>query len=89
MENGISGKIANAFIKSKLSVLLFIAFMLLGLFSIYLIPREEEPQIDVPMADIMVGYPGATPQEVEARIMQRSKRLFPMSKGLNIYIRPP
>lgn len=58
MENGISGKIANAFIKSKLSVLLFIAFMLLGLFSIYLIPREEEPQIDVPMADIMVGYPG-------------------------------
>lgn len=58
MENGISGKIAGAFIKSKLSILLMFAFMLLGLFSIYFIPREEEPQIEVPMADIMIGYPG-------------------------------
>lgn len=82
MENGISGKIANAFIKSKLSVLLFIAFMLLGLFSIYLIPREEEPQIDVPMADIMVGYPGASPEEVESRIMQPLEKVVSNIKGV-------
>lgn len=82
MENGISGKIANAFIKSKLSVLLFIAFMLLGLFSLYLIPREEEPQIDVPMADIMVGYPGASPKEVESRIMQPLEKVVSNVKGV-------
>ncbi|MDH6304010.1 multidrug efflux pump subunit AcrB [Parabacteroides sp. PF5-5] len=82
MENGISGKIANAFIKSKLSVLLFIAFMLLGLFSLYLIPREEEPQIDVPMADIMVGYPGASPEEVESRIMQPLEKVVSNVKGV-------
>ncbi|MDH6357006.1 efflux RND transporter permease subunit [Parabacteroides sp. PF5-9] len=82
MENGISGKIAKAFLQSKLSVLLFIAFMLLGLFSIYLIPREEEPQIDVPMADIMVGYPGATPQEVESRIMQPLEKVVSNIKGV-------
>ncbi|MDF9829505.1 efflux RND transporter permease subunit [Parabacteroides sp. PF5-6] len=82
MENGISGKIAKAFLQSKLSILLFIAFMLLGIFSIYLIPREEEPQIDVPMADIMVGYPGATPQEVESRIMQPLEKVVSNIKGV-------
>ena len=82
MKNGISGKIANAFIKSKLSILLFVAFMLLGLFSIYLIPREEEPQIDVPMADIMVGYPGATPREVESSIMQPLEKVVSNVKGV-------
>ena len=60
--------IAGAFIKSKLSILLMVAFLLMGAFSIYLIPSEEEPQIEVPMADIMVGYPGASPKEIEHSI---------------------
>ncbi len=68
MKEGLSGKIANAFIKSKLTVLLMIALMLLGAYSTYLIPREEEPQIDVPMADIMLGFPGASPEEVESTV---------------------
>lgn len=82
MENGISGRIANAFIKSKLSILLMIAFILLGLFSIYFIPREEEPQIDVPMADIMIGYPGAIPQEVESGIVQPLEKIISNVKGV-------
>ena len=76
MENGISGKIAGAFIRYKLSILLMFAFMLLGIFSIYFIPREEEPQIEVPMADIMIGYPGATPQEVESSVVQPIEKII-------------
>lgn len=82
MENGISGKIAGAFIKSKLSILLMFAFMLLGLFSIYFIPREEEPQIEVPMADIMIGYPGATPQEAESGVIQPIEKIISNIKGV-------
>ena len=82
MENGISGKIAGAFIRSKLSILLMFAFMLLGLFSIYFIPREEEPQIEVPMADIMVSYPGATPQEVESGVIQPIEKIISNIKGV-------
>lgn len=82
MENGISGKIAGAFITSKLSILLMIAFMLLGLFSIYFIPREEEPQIEVPMADIMVGFPGASPSEVETGVIQPIEKIISNIKGV-------
>lgn len=82
MENGISGKIANAFIKSKLSILLVFAFLLLGIFSIYYIPREEDPQIEVPTADIMIGYPGATPKEVESGVIQPMEKIVSNIKGV-------
>lgn len=82
MENGISGKIASAFIKSKLSILLALAFMLLGLFSISFIPREEEPQIEVPMADIIISYPGATPQEVESGVIQPIEKIISNIQGV-------
>lgn len=86
MEQGISGKIAGAFIKSKLSILLMFAFTLLGIFSILFIPREEEPQIEVPMADIMIGYPGATPQEVESGVVQPVEKIISNIKGVeNVY----
>ena len=61
MKDGLAGKIARGFISSKLTVLLMVVFMVIGVYSSFLIPREEEPQIDVPMADIFVGYPGASP----------------------------
>lgn len=82
MEHGISGKIASGFIRSKLSILLMLAFMLLGVFSIYFIPREEEPQIEVPMADIMIGFPGATPQEVESRVVVPVEKIVSNIKGV-------
>lgn len=82
MEQGISGKIAKGFIKSKLTILLVIAFMLLGIFSVYNIPREEEPQIEVPMADIMIGYPGSTPQEIESSVVQPLEKIISNIKGV-------
>lgn len=82
MEQGISGNIAKVFIRSKLSILLMITFILLGVFSVYFIPREEEPQIEVPMADIMVGYPGASPSEVESAVIQPMEKIVSNIKGV-------
>lgn len=82
MKEGLSGNIAKAFIQSKLTILLMIAFLLIGGYSTLLIPREEEPQIDVPMADIFLRYPGATPSEVEARITKPLEKVISNVKGV-------
>ncbi|WP_341220385.1 efflux RND transporter permease subunit [Polaribacter atrinae] len=82
MKEGIAGKIAKVFMQSKLTVLLMIVFMVIGVYSSYLIPREEEPQIDVPMADIFVGYPGASPTEVESRVIKPLEQLISNIKGV-------
>jgi multidrug efflux pump subunit AcrB len=82
MKEGLSGSIAKAFIQSKLTVLLMIAFLLIGGYSTMLIPREEEPQIDVPMADIFLRYPGASPKEVEARVSQPLEKIVSNIKGV-------
>lgn len=86
MNDGISGKIASVFIKSKLTVLLMIAFLLLGALSTYMIPREEEPQIEVPMADIFIGFPGASPQEVETTVVAPLEKMISNLHGIeNVY----
>lgn len=82
MQEGISGKIANLFINSKLTVLLMVALMIIGVYSSFLIPREEEPQIIVPMADIMIGYPGASPKEIENRVVKPLEKIISNIKGV-------
>ena len=82
MKEGLAGKIAKVFIGSKLTVLLMVVFMVIGVYSSFLIPREEEPQIDVPMADIFVGYPGASPTEVESRVIKPLEQLISNIKGV-------
>ena len=82
MQEGLSGNIARSFIQSKLTILLMIAFLLIGGYSTMLIPREEEPQIQVPMADIFVGFPGASPQEVENRISAPMEKMISNIKGV-------
>lgn len=82
MQNGISGKIAAMFMNSKLSILLMIGLLIIGVYSSTLIPREEEPQINVPMADILVGYPGASPQEVESRVLEPLEKIISNIKGV-------
>ena len=66
---GVSGRIAKAFLTSKLTPLLVVFSLLLGAFAVLVTPREEEPQIKVPMVDVFVGLPGATAQEVERRLV--------------------
>ena len=82
MEKGFAGRIAEFFINSKLTILLMIALMIIGVYSSTLIPREEEPQIIVPMADVMVGYPGATPTEVENRVVKPLEKIISNIKGV-------
>ena len=82
MQEGISGKIADFFINSKLTILLMVALMIIGVYSSFLIPREEEPQINVPMADVMVGYPGASPTEVESRVAKPLEKIISNIKGV-------
>lgn len=82
MENGFSGRIANAFIRSKLTILLMVAGLLLGVYSVWMIPREEEPQIKVPMVDIFIGYPGATPKEVENRVVAPMEKIISNIRGV-------
>jgi len=56
--------------------------MVIGVYSSFLIPREEEPQIDVPMADIFVGYPGANPSEVESRVAKPLEKIVSNITGV-------
>lgn len=82
MENGFAGKVAQAFIRSKLTILLMIAGLLLGVYSVLMIPREEEPQIKVPMVDIFIGYPGASPAEVETKLVAPVEKIITNIKGV-------
>jgi len=67
---GPAGAIARAFIDSKLTPLIVVASLLLGLYAVLVTPREEEPQIVVPMVDIFLPLPGSTPKEVEERVVK-------------------
>ncbi len=72
---GPAGKIAHYFINSKLTPLVMIFSMLLGTFAVLETPREEEPQIIVPMMDVFVEMPGATAEEVEQRVTTPMEKL--------------
>ncbi|MEE4113042.1 MAG: efflux RND transporter permease subunit, partial [Desulfobacteraceae bacterium] len=73
---GPAGKIANYFINSKLTPLIIVASMLLGLAAVVALPREEEPQIIVPMIDIFVQMPGSSAAEVEQRVTRPMEKLL-------------
>jgi len=75
-EHNIIDKITRAFVDSKITPLIVIAAILLGIFSVLSTPREEEPQIKVPMFDVFVAMPGASAKEVEERVT------IPMEKKL-------
>jgi multidrug efflux pump subunit AcrB len=75
-KTGIAGKLAGYFIESKLTPLVIIASVLLGIASVIALPREEEPQIIVPMIDIFVSMPGASPKEVEERVTAPMEKLL-------------
>ncbi|HPA19082.1 MAG TPA: efflux RND transporter permease subunit [Verrucomicrobiae bacterium] len=74
--SGMAGALARAFVDSKLTPLLVIAAVLLGLAAIILLPREEEPQIKVPMIDVGVVMPGASAGEVEERVTRPMEKLL-------------
>jgi multidrug efflux pump subunit AcrB len=74
MKTGPSGAIAQRFLNSKLTPLLIGASLVLGIGAVMTTPREEEPQIRVPMIDVAVGLPGANPREIERRLVEPLER---------------
>ena len=73
---GVSGRIAAYFLQSKLTPLIIFASLVLGMISVVALPREEEPQIIVPMIDVFVQMPGATAKEVEERVTRPMEKLL-------------
>src|SRR5512142_1787301 len=73
-EYGLAGRIARPFLRSKLTPVVVFASILLGVLAVALTPREEEPQIVVPMIDVMVPMPGASPAEVESQVVTPLER---------------
>ncbi|HEY1052027.1 MAG TPA: efflux RND transporter permease subunit, partial [Prosthecobacter sp.] len=73
---GVAGRIAAVFIDSKLTPLVIIASVILGAAAVVLLPREEEPQIKVPMVDVMVSMPGSSAKEIEERATRPMEKLL-------------
>jgi multidrug efflux pump subunit AcrB len=71
---GLAGTLARLFVHSKLTPLVIVGSILLGLYAVAALPREEEPQILVPMVDVFVNLPGASPTEIEQRVTRPIER---------------
>ena len=79
---GLAGNMARFFINSPLSPLLYVAMLLLGLLGLMTTPRQEDPQISVPMVDLIVQYPGAEPEQVASLAVQPLERIMYEIEGV-------
>ncbi len=80
---GISGRIAKLFLHSQMTPLLALVTVLLGLFAVAVTPREEEPQINVTMANVMIPYPGASAQDVERTVATPAEQVLAQIAGVD------
>lgn len=71
---GFAGKLGELFVHSKLTPVIALFSVFMGLFAVYLTPKEEEPQISVPMIDIRTPAPGFTAEEVERKVTEPIER---------------
>lgn len=65
---GVSGRIARYFQSAQITPLIALVALLLGLFAVLVTPREEEPQINVTMANVLIPFPGASAKNVEQMV---------------------
>src|SRR5512134_2586200 len=79
---GISGRVARLFLDSELTPLLGLTALLLGLFAVLVTPREEEPQINVTMANVIVPFPGASAQQVESLVATPMEKVLAEISGV-------
>jgi len=82
MQLGFSGKLARLFKDNQLTPLLALVGFLLGLFAVLVTPREEEPQIEVTMANVMVPYPGASVAQVEQQVAIAAEKIVAEIAGV-------
>lgn len=81
-ELGLAGKMARAFIHSPLSPLLFLACLFMGVMGLMMTPRQEDPQISVPMVDIFISYAGASSQQVVSLAIDPLERMMSEIPGV-------
>ncbi|HQR49477.1 MAG TPA: efflux RND transporter permease subunit, partial [Steroidobacteraceae bacterium] len=79
---GLSGRLARVFLDSELTPLLGLTALLLGLFAVFVTPREEEPQINVTMANVIVPSPGASAQQVETLVATPMEKVLAEISGV-------
>jgi multidrug efflux pump subunit AcrB len=79
---GFVGQLAQKFIDAKLTLLIILVALLLGIGATLILPREEEPQITVPMADVFVQMPGASAKDVEQRVTTPMEKLIKELPGV-------
>ncbi|PQJ96529.1 efflux RND transporter permease subunit [Chromatium okenii] len=79
---GLAGRAAKFFIRSPLSPLFYVAMLMMGLLGLLMTPRQEDPQISVPMIDIMIDYPGASAQQVANLATQPLERIMSEIPGI-------
>ncbi|MGB8409365.1 MAG: efflux RND transporter permease subunit [Gallionella sp.] len=80
---GISGRIARLFLHSQMTPLLALVAVLLGVFALLVTPREEEPQINVTMANVMIAYPGASAKDVEQTVAAPGEQVLSQIAGVD------
>jgi multidrug efflux pump subunit AcrB len=80
---GISGRIAKYFLHSQMTLLLALVAVLLGTFAVMVTPREEEPQINVTMANVMIAYPGASAQDVARTVATPAEQVLSQIAGVD------
>ncbi|MBK8338103.1 MAG: efflux RND transporter permease subunit [Sterolibacteriaceae bacterium] len=79
---GLSGRIAALFQRNALTPLIALAALLLGLFAVLVTPREEEPQINVTMANVLIPFPGASAKDVEALVSRPAEQVLARISGI-------
>ncbi len=79
---GVSGRIAAAFQSNALTPLLALVALLLGLFAVLVTPREEEPQINVTMADVLIAFPGASSADVQNMVARPAEQVLSQIAGI-------
>ena len=79
---GISGRIARFFSSSQMTPLLALVALLMGVFATLVTPREEEPQIDVTMADVFIAFPGASVRDVENLVATPAEQVLSRMSGI-------
>jgi len=80
---GISGRIARTFLHSQMTPLLALVAALLGIFAVMVTPREEEPQINVTMANVLIAYPGASVQDVARTVSTPAEQVLSQIAGVD------
>jgi multidrug efflux pump subunit AcrB len=80
---GISGRIARIFLHSQMTPLLALVAVLLGAFAVLVTPREEEPQINVTMANVLIAYPGASAQDVARTVATPAEQVLSQIAGVD------